>query len=216
MPPAHAGESSTSTQGNYVALSKPARVLSKTFTEAVYWNSANVTALGVQGIPRAGTRALVVVATVKSSDAEAYVQVDTNWANGKRTHWGGVTGTNGVTTAVSGMTVVPVDEGLATEQTLPAHHRAARHRDVGRGRLLHGERSGRRVRGDPPGDAVRHPQRPGGHRARGRCGHPQARPAGSSPRVPPRRTSTSRSARSPRRVRWSPCRRRWTRRRRTR
>ena len=116
-PPAQAGESSASTQGNYVALSKPARVLSKTFGEATYWNSATFTALGVQGIPRAGTRALVVVVTLKSNDAGADISLSSMWEDGDRVYWyDTLAATHGVTTTVSGVETVPVDARVATNQ----------------------------------------------------------------------------------------------------
>ncbi len=115
-PPAHAGESS-GLPGNYVALDKPARVLSKSFVATTAsFNSINFTAVGVQGIPLNTTRALVIVATLKTNDAKGFIALCSNFSDGTCVQEHYLASTYGVTTAVSAQDTLRVDAGKTTNQ----------------------------------------------------------------------------------------------------
>ncbi len=114
-PPAHAGEG-TGLPGNFVALDKPARVLSKTFAATTASsNTVNVTAAGVQGIPLNSTRALSLIVTLKTNDAKGSVGLCSNWPDGSCIQYHSLASTYGVTTAVSAVdTAVRVDTARTT------------------------------------------------------------------------------------------------------
>ncbi|NHA00285.1 hypothetical protein G5V59_09715 [Nocardioides sp. W3-2-3] len=116
-PPAEAGESGATVQGNYVPLTKPARVLSKTFTATTASeNVVSFTALGVQGIPRTGTTALVLVASLKTTDPYSYLWLCSVFLSDGSCRQNYVSQTDGVVGNVSGVLTLPVDASKTTNQ----------------------------------------------------------------------------------------------------
>ncbi len=116
-PPAQAGESGAAVQGNFVPLTKPARVLTKTFTATTAAeNSVSFTALGVQGIPRTGTTALVLVASLKTTDPHSYLWLCSVFLSDGSCRQNYVSQTDGTVGNVSGMLTMPVDASKTTNQ----------------------------------------------------------------------------------------------------
>lgn len=116
-PPAQAGESGAAVQGNFVALEKPVRVLSKTFTATTASeNVATFTALGVQGIPRTGTTALVLIASLKTTDPWSSLWLCSVYLSDGSCRQNYVSKTDGTVGNVSGVQTLPVDASKATNQ----------------------------------------------------------------------------------------------------